>query len=315
MTVAERSSLSGTTRAELVRLLGDKVWFDDPLARHCSLGIGGPADAFCVAGSPEVLRRLLSLFAAQRVRWLMVGRGTNLVPADLGFRGAVVKLEGEFNRVVIEGQHLIAGAAVGLSRLVEQAQLRDLGGLEFTTGIPGCVGGSLPGNAGTASESLGDRVDEVTVLKPDGALQVLGSADLSFSYRGSNLQALGGVVTAARFRLEPTPRAQVVANVRGHTEKRKDQPLTLPNVGCIFKNPLGRSAGQLIEQAGFKGARAGQVEVSSKHANFMVNLGGATSAEVRALIARVREGVQASTSVSLEAEVIVLDECGGRVDA
>lgn len=305
-----QSSLPAVVRHELSQLLGGKVRFDEPLGRHCSMGTGGSADALCMADNLETLRRLLSLLAGRHVRWLMIGRGTNLLPADLGFRGVAVKLEGEFHRVAIERSHIVAGAAVALASLVERAMSQDLGGLEFTTGIPGCVGGSLPGNAGTASESLGEWVESVDMLALDGSLRTLRGADLAFGYRSSNLCSLGGVVTSASFRLTPRPRAQVVANVKRHTEKRKGQPLTFPNVGCIFKNPPGHSAGQLIEQAGLKGLRIDQVEVSAKHANFMVNLGGATTAQVMELISQVRERVLASAGVRLETEVNVLDEFG-----
>lgn len=306
----EPSSLSADVRHELGQLLGGKARFDEPLGRHCSMGTGGSADALCLVDNLETLRRLLSLLAGRHVHWLIIGRGTNLLPADLGFRGVAVKLEGEFNQVVVEQSRIVAGAAVALASLVERAMSRDLGGLEFSTGIPGCVGGSLPGNAGTASESLGEWVESVDMLVPDGRLRTLRGSDLAFAYRSSNLRAYGGVVTSASFRLTPRPRAQVAANVKRYTEKRKGQPLTFPNVGCIFKNPPGHSAGQLIEQAGLKGLRIDQMEVSAKHANFMINLGGATTAQITSLISHVRERVLASAGIRLETEVNVLDEFG-----
>ena len=162
MTITERSSLSGSVREQLTRLLGDKVGFDEPLARHCSLGTGGAADALCTVGHVDTLRRLLSLLASCRVRWLIIGRGTNLLPADLGFRGVAVKLDGEFNHVAIDGVSLTAGAAVALASLVERAMSRDLGGLEFTTGIPGCVGGSL-----ATAKLKHINIDVFTRLIPD----------------------------------------------------------------------------------------------------------------------------------------------------
>lgn len=302
--------LAAAARDGLTALLGTRVRFDEPLSRHTSLGVGGPADALCTVASLESLRRVLDLLAARGLRRLMLGRGTNLVPSDLGFRGVAIRLDGDFARVNLDEAAVEAGAGAPLSVLVERGLARDLGGLEFTTGIPGCVGGSLPGNAGTAREALGDRVERVDVVAEGGAARSFGPADLGFGYRTSRLRALGGVITAARFRLEPRPRAAIVAAVRGYTEKRRTQPLTQPNVGCIFKNPEGDSAGRLIEAAGLKGARAGAVEVSAKHANFMVNLGGATAASVLELIARVRAGVQESAGAVLQPEVILLDERG-----
>ena len=305
--------LSANAAAELKSLLGDRARFDEPLARHISLGVGGPADVLCTVGDPAGLAALLGLLAARGVRRLMLGRGTNLIPSDRGFRGAVIRLDGAFTRVTVEGTALEAGAGASLASLVERGLVHDLGGLEFTTGIPGCVGGSLPGNAGTAKDALGACVERVDILDDEGRPRSFGRGELVFAYRSSNLRALGGVITGARFRLTPRPRAEVVAAVRTYTDKRRDQPLTQPNVGCIFKNPPGDSAGRLIDAAGCKGARTGGIEVSAKHANFMVNLGGATAAAVVELIGHVRERVRAAGGVELTPEVVVLDEFGAPV--
>jgi UDP-N-acetylmuramate dehydrogenase len=305
-----RSTLAPAVRAGLAALLGDQARFDEPLARHISIGVGGPADALCTVRDLATLRRLLDLLAQGGTARLMLGRGTNLVPSDLGFRGAAIRLDGDFTNVAVDGTGVEAGAGAALAVLVERGLVRDLGGLEFTTGIPGCVGGSLPGNAGTAHEALGDRVERVDVVAEGGVARSYGPAELGFGYRTSALRTLGGVITGARFRLTPRPRAEIVAAVRTFSDKRRDQPLTQPNVGCIFKNPPGESAGRLIDAAGLKGERAGALEVSAKHANFMVNLGGATAEAVLELVTRVRARVLAASGFSLETEVIVLDELG-----
>jgi len=308
--VAGISGLSGAVRGSLAAILGEGVSFDEPLARHCSFGVGGPADAFCDVGQLSVLRRLLDVLAAHEVRWIVLGRGTNVIPSDRGLRGVAIRLEGEFGHVEVHGRCLEAGAAAALSLLVERAATRELGGLEFTAGIPGCVGGSLPGNSGTASESLGDRVEEVEILEPGGAARTLHAMDMRFSYRNSSLRNCGGIITRAHFRMESRPRAEVMQRVREYAERRKSQPLAHPNAGCIFKNPPGHPAGKLIDEAGLKGFRSGGAEVSPMHANFMVNMGGATAADVAELIGRVREKVLSKTGVLLETEIVLLDELG-----
>ncbi len=304
------SSILGAMREKVSGLPSALALFDEPLARHCSMGIGGPADVLVIVDSLDALRRLLVLCAENQVRWILVGAGTNMLPSDDGFRGAVVKLSGDFNYVHVDGMDLVAGAGARLSALVESARAGGLSGLEFATGIPGCVGGSLPGNSGTASESLGDRVVDVELLSAGGDIGKLLPEDLGFTYRHSNLRKLGGVVTSARFRLAAGERSEIAAKVRMFAEQRKGQPLNLPNVGCIFKNPPGESAGRLIDEAGLKGAREGQIEISPTHANFMVNLGGGTAANVAELIDRVRESVKDRSGVELESEVLMLSETG-----
>ena len=305
-----RSSLSGTVREELKGVLGEGVVFDEPLSRHCSMGTGGAADAFCTVPGREALRRLLELLSVRDLRWMMIGHGTNVLPADLGFRGAVVKLAGEFGGVVRDGRFLSAGAAAPLAELVEESRAGELGGAEFLTGIPGCVGGSLPGNAGTAADSLGDVVERVDVVLPGGGERRLGRDEMEFSYRRSNLREMGAIVLEARMVLEPRPRAEIAERIRTCAERRKGQPVGLPNVGCIFKNPPGDSAGRLIDAAGLKGVRSGGAEVSRRHANFIVNTGGASSSDVVGLIREVREKVLAETGVRLESEIVVVGETG-----
>lgn len=304
------SALPESVLAGLRQVLGGKVRFDEPLGRLTSMGIGGPADAYCLAGDLARLKAVLDVLALHHVRWLILGRGSNLLPADSGFRGAVIRLEGEFNQVEVQGTSVEAGAAVWLATLVERAMAKDLGGLEFTTGIPGCVGGSLIGNAGTATEAIGDLVERVDVLVPGGAVRALAKQDLAFSYRTSVLKGMGAVVLRARFALEPRPRALVAERLKAYALKRRGQPHAMPNVGCIFRNPPGDSAGRLIDAAGLKGERVGRIEVSRVHANFMVNVGGGTAADVRGLILRVRERVRAASGVTLQPEVVLLDETG-----
>jgi len=304
------SDLPEAVTTGLKTILADRVRFDEPLGRLTSMGIGGPADAFCRAGDLAKLNAVLGLLEAHRVPCLLFGRGTNILPDDRGFRGAVIRLDGEFGSIEVADRAIEAGAAAWLGSVVDRAMARDLGGLEFTTGIPGTVGGALIGNAGTATEAIGDRAERVDVLAPGGAVRSLARGDLEFAYRRSVLKGMGAVVLRARFALEPRPRAEIVERLKAYAEKRRGQPLAMPNVGCIFRNPPGESAGRLIDRAGLKGERAGRIEVSRVHANFMVNVGGGTAADVRELILRVRERVRAASGILLEPEVVLLDETG-----
>lgn len=314
MTATGRSSLSGTVREEIRRIAGSGALFDESLARHCSMGTGGPADAFCAVRERDALRRLVELLPERRLRWTMIGHGTNLLPSDLGFRGVVVKLTGGFRAISREDRGIVAGAAASLASVLEEAKAGALGGAEFLTGIPGCVGGSLPGNAGTATESLGGIVEEVEALFPGGRERRLGPGELAFSYRRSNLRDLGAVVLGVRLGLEPASLEDISARIRACADRRKGQPVGLPNVGCIFRNPPGDSAGRLIDGAGLKGLRSGGAEVSRQHANFIVNAGGATSADVVALIRQVRQRVAGVGGVRLETEIVALNETGERVE-
>ena len=304
------SSLPDAVTAGLEGLLGDLVRFDEPLGRLTSMGIGGPADAFCRVGDLPKLRAVLDLLDAHRVPRLLFGRGSNLLPDDRGFRGAVIRLEGEFAAIEVQERSVEAGAAAWLGTVIERAMSRDLGGLEFLTGIPGSVGGALIGNAGTATEAIGDATERVHVLAPGWVVRELSRSDLEFGYRKSVLKGMGAVVLRARLSLEPRPRAGIAERLRTYAERRRGQPLAMPNVGCIFKNPAAEAAGRLIDRAGLKGERAGRIEVSRVHANFMVNVGGGTAADVRELIRRVRDRVRESTGILLDPEVVLLDETG-----
>jgi UDP-N-acetylmuramate dehydrogenase len=308
--MVERTGLEGDVRDALARIPGVTTAFDESTARHVSFGVGGPADAFSTVGEPEVARRLLDLLGERGVPWMPLGRGTNVVFADAGFRGVVVRLAGGFERVDTNGVFLNTGAAAGLSSLIERGIAAGLGGLEFLAGIPGCVGGSLPGNAGSGIEWIGGRMEEAEVLIPGGAVRRLRADELGFAYRSSRLPAIGGIIFSARFRMEPREPGQIREMLKGYLKRRKGQPHDAPNAGCIFKNPPGASAGRLIDAAGLKGFKVGGVTVSAEHANFMLNSGGATASDLTAAIIRVRKRVYAEAGIMLEPEVRLLDERG-----
>jgi len=310
----ERRGLGEDLKKALGRLPGVENAFGEPLARHVSFGIGGPADAFCTVREPDALRRLLDCLAESGLPWMPLGRGTNVVFPDSGFRGAVVRLAGDFGRVETDGTFLAAGAGATLSALVETGLAAGLGGLEFTAGIPGCVGGSLPGNSGTTEEALGDRLDWAEIVHPGSAARRYRAVDLDFGYRASRLSSMGGAIVSARFRMEPREPDRIREILLRFMERRRGQPHEAPNAGCIFKNPRGTSAGKLIDAAGLKGLRMGGIAVSERHANFMLNTGRASAEDLVAAIVAVRERVRATAGILLETEIRLLDETGRPVD-
>jgi len=309
------SRIDGKMAGVLRELLGENLVMNEPLSRHTSMATGGPADAFCRVVSGDILRTLIVLLAGAGLPKLVLGRGTNILPSDAGFRGMVIVLEGDFSRIVFDGNIAEAGAAVTLASFAEEAARNGLGGLEFTSGIPGSLGGSLIGNAGTSGEALGDLVERVDLMQEDGSIRGATREESGFSYRTSALSGLGAVVLGARFRLPSRSRVEIVERVRPYAVKRRQQPLDWRSAGCIFKNPAGHSAGQLIDQAGLKGERAGAMEISDRHANFMVNRGGGTTSQAMELAGKVRRVVHEKFGVLLESEVRIIDEEGRRVVA
>jgi UDP-N-acetylmuramate dehydrogenase len=308
MTAAGR--IDATLAGLLRDLLGNGLALDEPLSRHTSMGTGGPADAFCRVGSGETLRALLVLLAGTGLPRLVLGRGTNILPSDAGFRGVVLALDGDFSRMVFDGNAAESGAAVTLAEFTEEAARHGLGGLEFTAGIPGSLGGSLIGNAGMAGEALGDLVERVDLMMDDGSIRGIPREQAGFAYRSSALAGAGTVVLGARFRLPARSRAEIAERVKSYAAKRREQPYDLRSAGCIFKNPAGHSAGQLIDQSGLKGVRAGAMEISDRHANFIVNRGGGTSAQAMELAELMARTVREKTGVVLEPEVRFIDEVG-----
>ncbi len=291
---------------------------DEPMRRHTTLRLGGPADVWARPVDEQALALLLAACARVGAPVLFVGGGSNLLVRDGGIRGVVVNLgrmtrvwrpdpEGAPARVEVE-----AGATTG--KLLLAATQWELGGLEFLGGVPGSVGGGLIMNAGTYLGEFTSVVTEVRSRRRDGTPVVRDHDACGFRYRASDLPA-DEVACAASLRLWPRPRAEIEADVAGLRQRRKErEPAGVANNGSTFKNPPGQFAGRLIEQAGLKGLRIGAAEVSPVHANWLVMRRDAEeeprAADLLALIGRVREAVQASQGVSLELEVKVVGEAG-----
>ena len=288
---------------ELGRIAGVAVKVREPLARYTSFKVGGPADYFVEAQTSPGLTACLKLMACGGVPVLLLGNGSNLLVSDQGVRGAVLRLRGEFRRVHWHRAGAGVGAAHAVSRLVREAVRRGLGGLEFAEGIPGSVGGSLVMNAGAYGSEMERVVTRVDAVTTAGEPLAFGREELRFSYRDARLPH-GAIVTRVGMALTPETPEAVDARMRAIMARRREsQPSGHPNFGSVFRNPPGDHAGRLIEASGLKGLRVGGAEVSRRHANFIVNRGGARAQDVRRLIEQVCSEVESRFSVTLQTEV------------
>jgi len=289
--------------AALAIVIGPGLKTDEPMAPKTSMRVGGRAAAYAEIRDPRYLVAALSICASENVAWTVVGLGSNLLVRDEGFNGLIVRLAGDFTKVTVEGNRVRAGGAVPIVSLCREAAKHGLSGIEGLVGIPGTVGGAVRMNAGTDVE-IGDVIDRVEVVVAGEKLQTFTKPE--FEYRRSSLDR-SAVVCAAEMVLAPGDPREVQAELRRRIDRRNaTQPLELPNSGSIFRNPPGDYAARLIEAAGCKGWRVGAAEVSTKHANFIVNRGGASCADVLALIERVRAEVREKHGIELETEVHVL---------
>lgn len=307
--VKSKSLLTDEMKEQLRRLLLTEPLFDEPMSLHTTIRIGGPADAYVSIYSLDELCRLLSFLREHQLPLFVLGCGSNIIVRDGGIRGVVVRLNGEFAKVSFNGTVVRAGAGALLSHLVNAAAEMGLSGLEPAVGIPGTVGGAIISNAGTATEYIGERVVSVSVLTEDGVQLDVGKEALLFGYRHSNVLDFGRLVIAAVLELERSSPERTKKDIERLFEyRRKTQPITIPSAGCIFKNPPNERAGRLIEAAGLKGYKIGRAQVSEMHANFIINLGGATAKEVIELTELVRKVVYEKFGVMLEYEVQIVGE-------
>ncbi|HEY9157840.1 UDP-N-acetylmuramate dehydrogenase [Candidatus Binatus sp.] len=288
---------------ELRRRFGARIRCGMPLAELTSFRIGGPADLFVTVEDEAELMHAKAAAYRAGLPCFCLGAGTNLLVSDRGMRGLVVRLGDGFGKIKIDDTKVVAGAAAAFGTLVEAVVDRGLEGLEFGEGIPGTVGGGLVMNAGAFGGEIAKVVTLVHGVTEAGEAIALTRDEVKFAYRRTELPA-HFVITRVDFELARGDRAQLMARVAEVRAKRAArQPRDVPNAGSIFKNPPGKFAGKLLEGAGLKGTRLGGAAFSDQHANFIVNLGGAQAAEVRALIDMARNKVKEQSGVWLEPEV------------
>ena len=283
-----------------------KLRFDEPLSKHNYFGIGGNAAAYFEVSTTDELAYVAQLKKRWKVPVAIIGRGSNLLVSDAGYRGIVVQLIGEFNRLKFDQNRVDVGAGVSLPRLSKTAASRGLSGVEFALGIPGSVGGGLIMNAGAWGSNFGDLVERVQVMTDEGELIDLGHDDAQFSYRHSGLKPYF-CVTGAMLTLTPGDVEEVDNLMQDlYNQKITSQPFAEENAGCMFKNPPGYSAGKLIDECGLKGYRVGGAEVSKIHGNFILNLDNATAQDVLSLVHHIQDHVKRERGVALEVEVQLL---------
>lgn len=276
---------------------------NEVMSRHTSFRIGGPADLYVVCDSLEQLTDAVRVLEEEEVDWTVIGKGTNLLVADSGYRGAVILLGNDFRKHRAEGERLHSGAAASLAALVQTAFREGLSGLAFGVGIPGTVGGALEMNAGAHGGWIGEAVESVTVFVPGSGLSQIRGRDVQWRYRGSGLSARGIIVEGV-LRVEPGEPAKIRAEMERNFESRKaTQPVGRPSAGSVFRNPEEHHAARLIESAGLKGVRIGQARVSGVHSNFIVNEGGAKASDVVALIRKIQMTVGDMYGIELKPEI------------
>lgn len=278
---------------------------DEVLSRHTSFKIGGPADLFVEPLTMTELVTVLSTLRQEEIPLYLLGSGTNLLVSDAGYRGAVVRLAGEFKQFVYGDCCVESGAAVPLARLASESSQRGLAGLDFAAGIPGTVGGALVMNAGAHGSAISDVLTEALILDEKLSLHSLAAGDLGLSYRKSNITS-GSVVCRVKLRLSQGKREVELKKCGQHLRFRREHQPLQPNAGSIFKNPPHDSAGRLIEAAGLKGRRVGGAMISELHANFIVNCGNASAADVWFLLEMAREEVAKQFGINLELEIRLL---------
>lgn len=311
---------------EIERILpAEQIRYDEPMAGHCSFRTGGPADALVSVRTGGELSALLALLRAQGTAYFLLGKGTNLLIGDGGFRGVIVTTvdpgkepaagpgeAGELfflNSVRVQGNRIAAGAGATLKAVAVAAMEHGLAGMEFAAGIPGTVGGGLVMNAGAYGGEMRQVVRKAGLLMPDGTMRDCSGEEMEFGYRTSLLRRIPAAALRAEFELTPGDPAAIRAKIADlAAQRRAKQPLEYPSAGSTFKRPEGYFAGKLIMDAGLAGYSIGGAQVSEKHCGFVINRGGATSAQIRALIEDVQQKVYEEAGVRLEREVIFLGE-------
>lgn len=285
-----------------------EVRVDEPMAKHTSFRIGGPARLMALPKSETQAVEAIEAAARYGIRPIFIGNGSNLLVSDAGVDAFIIKIGDAMNRMEVqEGGVLRFGAGTLLSRAARFALENGLSGMEFAHGIPGCVGGAVTMNAGAYGGEMSGIVEKVGCVRLDGRLDVFSRDELDFSYRKSRFQNGDCLILSTVVRLTPGEPVQIKARMEELMERRRSkQPLEYPSAGSTFKRPENGFAAALIEECGLKGYRVGAAQVSTKHSGFVVNLGGATCEEVLRVISHVYETVLAQTGIRLEPEVKLL---------
>nr|WP_239549039.1 UDP-N-acetylmuramate dehydrogenase [Scopulibacillus daqui] len=284
-----------------------KIRLNEPLSKHTTMKIGGPADIFVEPNSIENLEKTVRFAREADVPFRVIGRGSNLLVDDEGIRGVVIKLGKGINHLEIENDVLRVGAGYPMVPLATIMSKKGFSGFEFAGGIPGSVGGAVYMNAGAHGSDISEIIIEARVLYPDGTLKWVSKEDLNYSYRTSALQFDGGICVEAKFKLTKGDPEKIYNDMKSFKDYRhRTQPYDMPCAGSIFRNPLPQHSGRLIEEAGLKGYKIGGAQISELHANFIVNTGDATAENVRDLISFIKKTINDNSGIDLHTEIEII---------
>ena len=282
----------------------EQVKKDEPMKIHTTFRVGGPASYFVTPETEEEVAKVIEVCTQENVPYYIVGNGSNLLVSDQGYEGVIIQIYKQMNRVEITENEIHAQAGALLSMIANRAMEAELTGFEFAAGIPGTLGGACVMNAGAYGGEMKDVLESVTVLTGEGKIIELGRNELELGYRTSVIAKKGYIVLGAVLKLERGDGEKIKTYMDELKEKRvTKQPLEYPSAGSTFKRPEGYFAGKLIEDAGLRGFRVGDAQVSEKHCGFVINRGNASAAEVMELMRQVEDKVEENSGVRLEAEV------------
>ena len=289
-------------------LKGIDIRIDEPLKKYTYTKVGGPADFLAFPRNRYELSRIVRFANQENIPWMVLGNASNLIVRDGGIRGFVIMFD-KLNTITVDGYIIEAEAGANLIETTRVARFHSLTGFEFACGIPGSIGGAVYMNAGAYGGEIAHILVSAQVLSKAGEVRTIDAREMKFGYRHSILQDEGDIVISAKFALKPGDYTLIGQEMDRLTHLRQlKQPLEYPSCGSVFKRPVGHFAGQLISEAGLQGVRVGGVEVSKKHAGFMVNIADGTAKDYEDLIAQVIARVEEKSGVTLEPEVRIIGE-------
>lgn len=285
-----------------------EIYFDEPLKKHTSFQVGGPADIMVSPETPEAFAAVLKYLYQENVPYYIIGNGTNLLVGDGGFRGIIVATR-KLNHIAIDGCIITAYAGASLGDVAKAAQEAGLTGMEFASGIPGSIGGGATMNAGAYDGEMKNIVDSLEIISETGELKKLTVDECDYGYRKSIIQKKPWYIVKVVLKLNHGDPQAIQAKMDDFNQRRSDkQPLEFPSAGSTFRRPPGYFAGKLIQDAGFRGYKHGGAQVSDKHTGFIINRDNATAQDIRELIAEIQEKIKEDAGVEMRTEVIFLGE-------
>ena len=287
----------------------EQVLFEEPMKRHTTFRIGGPAEIFVMPKTTEEVKKTLEICRQEEIPYFVLGNGSNLLVSDKGYRGVIIQMDRNMEEITVEGTEIRAAAGALLSSIAVAARRASLAGFEFAGGIPGTLGGAVVMNAGAYGGEMKDVLKEVTVMTQEGEVREIPAEELEMGYRTSIVKKAGYLVLGATISLKKGNIEEIKALTKELSEKRTSkQPLEFPSAGSTFKRPEGYFAGKLIMDSGLRGCQIGGARVSDKHCGFVINTGNATAKDVVELMNHVQEAVREKYGVTLEPEVKFLGE-------